>query len=85
MRLTWSEALAEVRKFSEFSIILFLSKESARTTVACVYMDDKRLMEPRKMQNLGAEVNNPFFNWKQRPVQVPSGFATSSNLRLSYE
>ena len=51
MLLTCGKALAEERSYSEFSIILFLSKESAHTTAACVYMDYKRLMESRKMQN----------------------------------
>ena len=49
MLLTWSETLAEVRHYSEFSIIVFLSKESAYTTVACVYMDYKRLVKLGKM------------------------------------
>ena len=44
MLLTRGEMLAEVRNYSEFSII-FLSKESAYITVACVYMDYKRIME----------------------------------------
>ena len=51
MLLTGGEALAEVRNYSEFSVILFLSREIARTIVDCVYMEHKRLMEPRKMQN----------------------------------
>ena len=41
MLLTRGETLAEVRNHSEISIIFFLSKESAYTTVACVYMDYK--------------------------------------------
>ena len=41
--------LAEVRNYSEFFIIFFLSKESAYTTVACVYMDYKPLMVLGKM------------------------------------
>ena len=45
------EALAEVRNYREFSIIFFLNKKSARTTVACVYMEYKRLMKPGKMQS----------------------------------
>ena len=49
MLLTRGETLAEVRNYSEFSIILFWSKESAYPTVACIYMDYKRLMELGKM------------------------------------
>ena len=51
MLLTWGKALAEVRNYSEFSIMIFFSKESAHTTAACVYMDYKRLMESGKIQN----------------------------------
>ena len=47
--LTWGETLAAVRDYSEFSIIFFLTKESAYTTVACVYMDFKRLLDLGKM------------------------------------
>ena len=46
MLLTWGETLAD---YSEFFIIFFLSKESAYTTVARVYMDYKRLMILGKM------------------------------------
>ena len=49
MLLTRGETLAEVRNYSEISIIFFLSKESVYTTVACVYMDYKWLMESGKM------------------------------------
>ena len=49
MLLTQGEMLAEVRNYSEFSIIFFLSKESAYTTVACVYMDYNRLTELGEM------------------------------------
>ena len=49
MLLTRGETLAEVRYYSEFSIMFFLSKESAYTTVACIYIDYKRLMELVKM------------------------------------
>ena len=49
MLLTCGETLAEVRNYSEFSIIFFLSKESAYPTVTCVYMDYKRLVESGKM------------------------------------
>ena len=48
MLSTRGETLAEVRSYSEFSIT-FLSKESAHTIVACVYMGYKRLMKLRKM------------------------------------
>ena len=48
-----TETLAEVRDYSEFSIIVFLSKESAYPTVTCVYMDYKRLVESGKMEDRG--------------------------------
>ena len=49
MARTQPVGLAEVRNYSEFFIIFILSKESAYTTVACVYMDYKRLMILGKM------------------------------------
>ena len=49
MLLTRGEMHAEVRNYGEFSMTFFLSKESAYITVACVYMDYKRIMECGKM------------------------------------
>ena len=54
MLLTRGETLAEVHNHRGFFIIFFLSKESAYTTVAGVYMDYKRLMELGKCRT-GAE------------------------------
>ena len=49
MLLTLGEMLTEVRNYSEFSTILFLSKEGASTAGAWVYKDYKWLIEPGGM------------------------------------
>ena len=59
MLLTRGETLAVVRNYSEFSIIFFLSKESAYTTVACVYMVINDLWNWGKCRT-GTEVNKSF-------------------------
>ena len=73
MLLTWGETLAEVRNYSELFIIFFLSKENVYTTVACVYMDYKRLMVSGKRRT-GAEVNNYFTLIKAASCSGPQWF-----------
>ena len=60
MLLTRGETLADVRNCSEFSITSFLSKESAYTTVACVYMRIINDLWNRGKCRTGAEVNDSF-------------------------
>ena len=84
MLLTWGETLAEVRNYSEFSIIFFLSKGSVYTTVACVYMDYKHLWNRGKYRT-GAEVNHSFVLIKAASCSDPNGFAMSLNSRLMFE
>ena len=74
MLLTLGETLAKVRDYSEFFIIIFLSKESAYTTVACIYMDYKRLIWYWGKCRTGAEVDNSFTLIKAASCSGPQWF-----------